>query len=512
MHNKQLVTEPRAARFPTMMRSVSELRDFVQDLLVTRPVRPLAGIATHLVLFLLFCLGIVHWIVFFDFGRLNFQTADWWKEYLYYSVIQQALTAGTIPYHVDQTIQYTDRFLALPELVRSPHVVLLRFMTINTFVVVNTLIMYAVGFAGCLLLRRHYGLSLMSFLVLYFVFQFNGYITSHLATGHSMWNGYFLMPFYCYYVLRLCEPRDGTPAHQRIALKLGLTLFVMNLQGAFHMYIWNALFLGLLALFNARLARPVMVALLFSGVLSSFIFLPAAITFWNADHLFLTGYPTVGVLVEAFVYVRKFDLKVSPATALIGDVGWWEYDMFIGVLAFAAVIYLGIWLRWRAPQAWAPALKGTEYRQLDWPMIVLSVMSMGAFYALIAFLPLPLLNSERVPSRFLITPFLFLLFISCIRLDRVLAVIRQARGPLPLVTGLMTVGILQTAFELASHSKAWSVDKWPAGDNEMNLEIRIIEHLDAIYYWTVQGSAVISVLALAGWVYCYFRPTVLPRA
>ena len=494
-----------------MIGSIHGLLQFLEDLLFARPDRPVARIATSVALTLLFCLGIVHWIVFFNFGEMSFQYADWPKEYLYYSVLQQALNTGTIPYHVDQAIQNTHRFLALPEIVRSPQILLLRVMTVSDFVVANTLVVYAAGFWGCLMIRRRYALSLMSFSLLYLVFQFNGYITSHLATGHSMWNGYFLMPFYCYYVLRLCEPASPESADdRRLPLMLALTLFAMNLQGAFHMYVWNVLFLGFVAVFNTSAVRPLATAGVFSALLSSFIFLPAGITFWNADHLFLTGYPTVGVLIEAFVYVRKFDLEVSPATALIGDVGWWEYDMFIGLIAFAAVIYLGVWLRVRMPATLTGALEGTEYRQLDWPMAVLAILSMGAFYAAIAFLPLPLLNSERVPSRFIVTPFLFLLIISCIRLDRVLAAWGYARARLSPVKWLITAALIQTGFELASHSKTWSVDKWPAGDGEVDLDIGIVQQADPIYEWILQGSVIMTLLTLAVWIYCYVRPNVVP--
>ena len=496
-----------------MMRFIFRLLQFLEDLLFVPPDRPLARVATFVALMLLFGVGVGHWIVFFNFGEITFRSGDWPKEFLYYSVLQQALHTGTIPFHVDQVLQNTQRFLALPETVRSPQIVLLRFMSIGDFVVANTLVMYAAGFWGCLMIRRRYTLSLVSFSLLYLLFHFNGYITSHLATGHSMWNGYFLMPFYCYYVLRLCDTISReSPTDHRLPLKLALTLFAMNLQGAFHMYVWNVLFLGLVAVFNPKSVRSLAIAVFFSVMLSSFILLPAAITYWNADHVFLTGYPTIGVLIEAFVYVRRFDIDISPATALVGDVGWWEYDMFIGVLAFAAVIYLGVWLRWRTPNTLTGALEGTEYRPLDWPMVAMSVLSMGAFYAVIAFLPLPLLNTERVPSRFLITPFLCLLTIACIRLDRVLAAwgYASARSPLSSVKWWMAAALIQTGFELASHSKAWSVDKWAIEffDGDVDFDIRIVHLIDPMYQWTVQGSLVLSVLTLVVGIYWYVRPNV----
>jgi len=501
---------------PALMHRIARVRQFLEDVLFAPAPGLRARAAGMAVLLVLFGVGVVHWIVFFNFGNLTFRSADWPKEYLYFSVLQQAVSTGTVPYHVDQALQSTQRFLALPETAKSPQILLLPFMDIGDFVVVNTLIAYAIGFWGCLLIRRRYTLSLVSFAVLFLLFHFNGYITAHLATGHSMWNGYFLMPFYCYYVLRLCETTTESAASDaRVPLALALTLFVMNLQGAFHMYVWNVLFLGLLAAFNTRLARPIAVAVAYSALLSAFIILPAAITYWNfaAAEPFFTGYPSVGVLIEAFVYIRRFDIDTAPATGLVADVGWWEYDMFIGVLPFVALLYLGVWLRWSTPATLAGALRGTEYRPLDWPMAVMSVLSMSAFYAVVTFLPIPLLNSERVPSRFLITPFLFLLIVSCIRFDRVLAAWGGAwvRAPLSPVKWLIVVGLAQIGFELASHSKAWSVDKWPIEffEGEVDFNISIVQQTDPLYELTVQGSLAVALATLAVLIYRYSRSTVV---
>lgn len=465
---------------------------------------------TYALIAAMFLAGGVHWILFFDYGRIPFEGGDWPKEHLYYQVLQEAVQTGTVPYHVDQQIQTTHRFLALPEKVLSPQILLLRFLDVGQFVMANTLVMYAVGFWGCLVIRRRYGLSLVSFALLYVLFLFNGHITAHIAAGHSMWNGYFLMPFYCYFVLRLCETTAGSgEAGRRIPLLLALVLFVMNLQGSFHMYVWCVLFLALLAVFNREYVRPVATVVVFSVLLSLVRLLPAAITFWNSDRMFLTGYPTIGVLLAAFVSIQRVDADVAPA--LVGEVGWWEYDLFIGAIGLAAVLYLGIWLRWRAPEACRPSLEGTRYRQLDWPMAVMSVLSLGAVYGAIAILPLPLVNSEANPSRFLIVPFLLLLTISCIRLDRVLTV----RGALPAKTRsafewLILAGLIQTAFELATHSKTWAARNWARVHSgvELEPEIGILSVTDRFYEWSLYASLAVSSLTLMIWMYRFFAASV----
>jgi hypothetical protein len=78
---------------------------------------------------------------------------------------------------------------------------------------------------------------------------------------------------------------------------------------------------------------------------------------------------------------------------------------------------------------------------------------MSYFWAFIARLPLPLVNSERASSRFLIIPVLLLLVVACARmqegLDRLLA-----RGNWK---WLLVPAFLISAFEIVNHSVRWSV-------------------------------------------------------
>jgi hypothetical protein len=222
--------------------------------------------------------------------------------------------------------------------------------------------------------------------------------------------------------------------------------------------------------------------------------------------MFLTGYPTVSVLLQAFVSINRLDAPFAPA--LMGEGGWWEYDLLIGAVAFGALLYLGIWLRWRPTDALRRALEGTEYRQLDWPMGLMAVLSMGALYGAIAALPVPLMNTLANPSRFLITPVLLLLVIACIRFDRVLATRRSlsvpARGA---VDCLVLSALIQTAFELAAHSKAWAARNWqrlPDGA-EVGSETAIVNIVDPVYEWSVHTSAAITAVTLLLWGYRYLE-------
>lgn len=74
---------------------------------------------------LLFALGVLHWGLVFEGGDLPLTDYDWSKESLYYSVWQQALTRGAVPYYVAPPVLDTDQFLAIPETNISPQILLL---------------------------------------------------------------------------------------------------------------------------------------------------------------------------------------------------------------------------------------------------------------------------------------------------------------------------------------------------------------------------------------------------
>jgi hypothetical protein len=137
-------------------------------------------------------------------------------------------------------------------------------------------------------------------------------------------------------------------------------------------------------------------------------------------------------------------------------------------------------------------------------MGVMTVFSLGAFYAPFATLLLPFLNSEGTPSRFLITPFLFLSIIACIRLNRLLGSSGVIATSLAPVKWLSLAALIQTAFELATHSKTWAVRKWDAFSPGLEVvDITIAQRIDPLYQWTVQTSIAVSALSLIAWTYCY---------
>jgi hypothetical protein len=442
--------------------------------------------------------GVRLWDGFYNGGDFKVE-ADWGKEFDYYGLLRGWLGGGPPPYHVSlpelaEPYQETDRFLGLPETNLSPQVLLLPYVATGRFLLLNTVLLYTLGFAGCLLICRRYRLGVVPSALLLIVFSFNGFITAHLSAGHSMFNGYFLLSFVCLYVLELLEGGSD-----RTALKLAAVLFVMMLQGSFHIVIWCWMLIFLLAVLHRRYLRPGLLALAFSVGLSFFRLAPAAVTFWGATgRRFYTGYPTLGEMLEGLTVLRPNteDWYPPDSWGVREQLHWSEFDMYVGPFALGALLYFGVYLRFRDD----PRLARWRYADLDVPLLVLFFFSLNYFYRPIANSGVPLLNVEGVTTRFLILPLLFLLCLAAIRMQRVL----ESARPGLAVHVLLAGGTLQTFFALATHASVLRIPAAPEGASYLGRAF-VVERPDGWYVFSVRASVVVSLAALAAWGYAFWR-------
>jgi hypothetical protein len=454
-----------------------------------------AAVLQEAALAALFGLGVLHWLYLFGFltpgfAGMTFSVADWPKEVRYYVALQQAVTDGRVPYYVSKSIQETRKFLANPEVPWSPDLLLLRFCAIDVFLALKVLLWYAAGFAGLVLVRRRYALSLLPFTFLFLLFAGNGHIVAHLAIGHSMWTGYFLLPFVCVYLVDLL---DGGPAAAPV--KLALVFFLMLLQGALHVFVWCLLLLLLAVAFRPRAWRPALLALAWTSALSACRLVPAAIAlFGKTEALFISGYPGAADLAAALVRIRP--ITYPRQGGLFGTLNWWEYDAYLGVVGLAWLLWFGVVLRFKG-------LEARRFAAVEGPLAVLTLLAFDDLYAAINRLGIPLLSGERVSSRLLIVPIVFLMPAAALRMQRVLET-SPRRG---LLSAVAVIAAVVTAAGLAAHSHTWSLPalerSWPAPPHPRNLGLAILDprdlgptDKDAAYLWSVRLSAAVSLLAL----------------
>jgi len=387
--------------------------------------------------------GALGWFEFLNHGQIPFTHGDWAERmHFYYSVIHESLTLGHVPFFVSQDMTFghyeTNLFLAVPELPFSPQFLLLRILGPGEYVLANTLLLYSIGFWGCVLLARRLRLSLVSLIALVLLFNFNGHLLGHLNAGHASWGGFFFLPYFFLFVNELVEdPRSRSNVAQ---LKIALVLGAMMLQGGVHIVVWCVLFLGLLAITTPATIAKATGAAVLGLLLSGFGLIPAAVVFWGYSRSFYVGFQNPGAFVEALVGV--------PAKLQANPLFRWEYDTFIGFVAVSLIVVFGFGesiRRLRASRA--PALA-----HLLLPAAVFAIFTFGDTYRILYESRLPVLTAERVPSRFLVIAVLALLLVSLVQFNDALQTFRHRSVALVLVV----LGLAATTAEIVRHSAGWA--------------------------------------------------------
>ncbi len=439
----------------------------------------------------LYLVGALHWCLFLSWGKIPFDLHDWTEAGAYYTFLRQAFQTNQLPLQIGSTLVISDRYLAIPQTLISPQAYLLRFLQPGTFVLVNMLILYTVGFIGLLLIRRRYSLAPAAFSLLVVLFNFNGFITTHYAVGHIEWTGYFFLPFFILLILKVIE---GEPADWKWVLMIAGTLFLMSLQGAFHFVLWCVIFLLAWGIFSPRkYLIPALKAIIFSLLLCMFRFLPPAIEFFGGGGIsFISGFPSVTDLFSSMILLKFPSPALAPVTE---PLSWWELDYFIGLIGLAFILYFGVYQTWR---------KDNSHKSLLAPAAALTFLSIGLVYGAISYLPIPLLDSERVSSRFFILPLVGLIILGAINLQRFL----ESRGHGDILEHIFSLGLIALlAHDLFQHSRLWRVANMYQifSSTPVYIQSAVIHHADPQYFGAVIGGTIVTTLVLIGLVYLWLR-------
>jgi hypothetical protein len=440
----------------------------------------------------------VLWAKFLNYGKIPFDFLDWAEvSAARYAFLRDAVIKGVLPLHMPDASALrgiTDRFMSVPDVTLSPQVLLLRFMDVGPFLLVNLLLLYTLGALGLLVLRRRFSLSLASFSILFILFNLNGYLQSHFAVGHINYTGYFLFPWLAVLVFQLLE---GERSWAWVT-KISLLLFFIFLQGSFHHYIWGLMFLGLLGITSWKHFVPVLKALVASVLLSMVRILPPALDASKFDSGFLGGYPTVLDIWKSLTTIVFPQDALSVRNAL-NPLGWWEFDLYIGLAGALFLVYFGIfrWLKQGRKEAGFP--------ELVFPLTMLSILSVGSIYQLVHLLPIPLLAGERVSSRFISLPFAFLLILAAIEFQHWLD-----EKPKPVVAiRLAWLGVFAVIFnDLWQHLKVWQVTAtlpfFPV--TPVNLAIKVVaNHADPPYIAAIAVGAAVTLVSLFALLFLTWR-------
>jgi len=439
----------------------------------------------------LFMIGLINFSNFFNFGKLPLDIADWsdiTAPRLY--TLVDAVKHWQIPLHIadpNGVKGVTDQFLAVPDIILSPQILLLRFLLPGDFLWINLLLLYTAGFAGLLLYRERLKIGLGVFSILFLLFNFNGHIIAHLAIGHATWMAYFLTPYFVLLILDLFENRP----HSSWMLKIVVLQVIVFLQGGFHFFVWQIFLMVFIGVFHPEVRKTVFLASLASIFGCMFRILPSGLLFTEMKLSFLGGFTTFNDLIRGVVVLVEPKDIFELFSTLTPYIGWWEFDYYLG---WAGVIFIlsVLSLAWRAG-----VYHSSSFHKLVFPVLIMFAISIGRLYKPIFILQLPLISAERVASRFLILPFLLVIFAACAYAQRLI----DHHNPTKLVRGSVIILFLILLSDLQQHLELWSpvqLGKLIKLIPQNPLDYQLVYRSDPLYIGILAAGAFISILTLVG--------------
>jgi hypothetical protein len=402
--------------------------------------------------FWLICLylgGIALFGAFFNWGNIPNDFHDWSDITAPRFTFQQdAITHGKWPLHISDKSTVggaTDRFLSIPDLVLSPQIFLLSFMDTGVFSLVNILILYSFGFLAWVHIQRKAYLSSIAFTIAFLLFNFNGHILAHLSVGHITWGGYFLFPWFVILILSFSE---GCRSWKWVAQMAGL-LFIIFIQGSYHQFVWCLFFLGFLSIIHLKKNWPAFFAAVFAVLLSMIRIWPCSLAASSFESRFHGGFRGLSDIWNALTTIQIPGAYLK-SPIFFQPVGWWELTIYIGLAGTVFLIYFGIyrWLRDRKSIF--------TYHELIFPISGLILLSFSVVFNWLHQIPFPLLTGERVSSRMISLPFVFLLVLAVIQFQRWIDKKEQVKWFEQLV---ILAGIIIISINLWGNYQTWGVLK-----------------------------------------------------
>jgi hypothetical protein len=395
----------------------------------------------------LFLSGIAAWGYFFSWGNFSVNFHDWASITApRFEFLKNAASTWQLPLTISDmsTLNYiTDRYLAVPDSFISPQFILLRWMNVQVFCLVNLLIFYTVGFWGLLKIKKRFQLSPVAFTLLFYLFNFNGHIVAHTSAGHATWSGYFLFPFFALLIFDLLKG-DRTWSW---VTKISVLLFIMFINGSFHQFVWCILFLCLTAVLIPATFWQNFRGALFACLASLVKILPPVLMYGQFDNRFISGYPTLWSLWDALVTVHvPADLTVNEG--MTSAIGMWELTLFVGLGGALFLIGFGLvhWLR---------SKDSPIDHRLVLPLAAMTFLTIGLVYSYFRKLHLPLFDGERVSTRMISLVFVFVLILATVQFQQWLNRKTQPGW----LYGLIGLGTVLTVHDLWQNFRIWSINQ-----------------------------------------------------
>ena len=447
---------------------------------------------------LLILAGAILWGYFFNWGDVNFNFMDWgevWAARM--QAWHVALQKTTLPFHLNDVGAMrteNDRYFSVADMVSSPQVILLRWLEVGLYSLVNNWILFGVASWFLLKIRKKFRLSLFAFTVMFLLFQFNGFIVTHLTVGHLSWGGYYLFPAFVLFLLELLE---GDQSWKWVT-KMSFLLFFMFLQGSFHHLVWCFIVMGILAIIRWKSSFQLIKAVIFTVLLSMPRVLPA---FFRLEGLmneldFLDGYPHAKDILHSMVYNATPDYGM-PGKVYESVLGYWEFDIFTGWVGLIFILAFGVAFccYWHYQKKTFPWLLV--------PAFGLVFLSIQDNYLKVLFYNPLLASTERVTSRMMGLALAIFIILAAIYYQRLLDSLPEKLVNNRLVNLLLVFPraalVLIIARDLVLHTLRWSVKNGviylPKAERDLSL-VQISNHTDPQYFNLLIVGSLISLVSM----------------
>lgn len=451
----------------------------------------------------LFGWGVSLWGTFFSWGNIALDFLDWAEVTgPRYALLRDAAAQGILPLHADNLTALrgiTDRYFSIADTPFSPQYLLLPYFGTAEYLFYDILLFYGIGFLSLLLLAYKYRLSPFTFSLIFILFYFNGYITSHFAAGHANWTAHFLLLFFVMLVLDLLEHEK---INWRRVLGMAVLMAVLLAQGGFHLFVWCMMFLALLALFNWRLIKPVFLSGLFAVLFCLPRLLPPVLVLSELNNEYLGGFASVTDLIDSMIILRDPYRAVHALTDTF-PLNVWETDFYIGFLGLVFLVVCGVIL---------PILRNHSRTSLQMQILIASlivtVFSIGDIFGqVVRVFTIPPLTGERVTSRMFILPLVFVLVLAAVFIQRELD-----KRSIAAWIEIIGIGLAAVIFhDLNQHLMAWRVryldpmvDLFPKVPFDP-AQHTLANHPDLVYTSLLLGGMAVAVLSLVFLIFMSLR-------
>jgi hypothetical protein len=170
--------------------------------------------------------------------------------------------------------------------------------------------------------------------------------------------------------------------------------------------------------------------------------------------------------------------------------GSWEISLYIGLAGAVFLLYFGVW-RWLTAQD-----VHSVYQNLALPVLGLVVLSIGRIYAILRLMPIPLLDGERVTTRIISLPFVFILIFAVIHFQDWLDRPHRKSTLVHVILGTLLIINLN---DLWQNYRIWRVAEVARIINEVDFDPRVwtvANHPDPPYLGLILAGAVLSLVSL----------------